>query len=200
MTNSYGDRQSGAQTSIQESQIGHEYLIHLNFLPVDSNFPNFTVYRKLQASPQEPRPSREIMAYRLPPAPSVKDNWPSYWVSFDPIDGFEPFDASSTLNSYLTCRVLFWTLAVATRRVLQPDRFYIPDNAFVEEVSFIQRVHPEGEERLEVQPYYLRAIRQFGYLVNFHFRLREGVQFSRKVQQLSLRPRQVIPTQPRLLR
>lgn len=163
-----------------------DYQIHLNFLPIDEPFPDFAVHRKLQISSQEARPSPEIMAYRLPPTPDVADNWPLYWVSVDPVDGFEPFTAGPTLNLDLTRRVLFWTLLTGTRRVLQPNQFHIPDNAFIEEVSFVQRTHAEGDERLEAQPYYLRSTRQFGYLLDFHLRLRDGVQFSRKVQQLSL--------------
>lgn len=46
--------------------------------------------------------------------------------------------------------------------------------------------HPEGDELLVVQPYFLRVLRQSGFLVDFHFRLRSGVVFSRNVQRLSL--------------
>ncbi|MGQ0592885.1 MAG: Piwi domain-containing protein [Gammaproteobacteria bacterium] len=163
-----------------------EYQIHLNFLPVGGCFPNFTVYRKLRASPQESRPTSESMEYRLPPMSGALDDCPSYWVSVDPVDGFERFEAAPNLNRYLTCRVLFWALVAATRRVLPSGQFHIPDNAFIEQVSFVQCTHAEGDERLEVQPYHLRSSRQFGYLLDFRFRLRDGVPFSRKVQQLSL--------------
>ena len=166
--------------------MAHDYQIHLNFLPVDGDLSSFLVYRKLRASPQESRPSPEITAYRLPPTANAADKWPSYWVSVDRADGYEQFETTSAMNPNLTCRVLFWILRAAARCLLKPDEFHVPDNAFVAEVSFIQRTHPEGDERLEVQPYYLRATPQFGYLVDFHFRKREGVPFSRKVQQLSL--------------
>jgi hypothetical protein len=46
-------------------------------------------------------------------------------------------------------------------------------------------VKKSGEEFV-VQPYFLRVTRSFGFLVDFHFRLAEGVQYSRGVQQLSL--------------
>ena len=186
MTNRYGNKQSGTRATNGESRMVDEYQVHFNFLPVGGSFPNYAVYRKLQVSPQEPRPTPESMAYRLPPTAGAVDSWPLYWVSVDPVDGFERFEAVSNLNPVLTCRVLFWTLVAATRRVLQPEQFHIPDNAFIEEVSFVQRTHAEGDERLEVQPYYLRSTQQFGYLLDFHFRLRDGVPFTRKVQQLSL--------------
>jgi hypothetical protein len=46
--------------------------------------------------------------------------------------------------------------------------------------------HSEGSEQLEIQPYYLRETRQFGCLVDFHFKKKDGVPFSRRIQQLSL--------------
>jgi len=162
-----------------------EYRIHLNFLPVRDELDDFVVHRKLRTSAQEPRPNPDIMAYRLP-AINASADWSSYWISIDPLDGFDPIDIGSTVNPDLTCRVLFWSLVAATQRVLEPKQFHIPESSFIEEVSFIQRTHAEGDERLEVQPYYLRADRRFGYLTDFHFRLRDGVPFSRKVQQLSL--------------
>jgi hypothetical protein len=57
---------------------------------------------------------------------------------------------------------------------------------FIEEVSLIMETHPEGNELLVIQPYSLRASRQTGFLVDFHFELGEGVVFDRRVQQLSL--------------
>src|SRR5690606_29603573 len=46
--------------------------------------------------------------------------------------------------------------------------------------------HEEGDELLVIRPYFLRATHQFGCLADFHFRLRPGVHFSRRIQQLSL--------------
>ena len=69
---------------------------------------------------------------------------------------------------------------------LQPQQYRFPENSFIEEVSFVMQTHPEGEEELVVQPYSLKATRQTGFLVDFHFRLGKNVPFSRKIQQLSL--------------
>ena len=180
---------SGTHSNVRTRTENHlnagEYRIHLNFLPVKEPLPKFAVYRKLH-SPQESRPQPGIMAYRLPPTEDVEDNWPSYWISPHDVDEFERFEVKMQTNPYLTCYILHYALADAARKLLQHDKFYIPDNPFIREISFIQRIHTEGNEQLVVQPYYLRAVRQFGYLVDFHFRLNPGVPFSRKIQQLSL--------------
>jgi hypothetical protein len=166
--------------------VGPDYRINVNFLSVAGELPAFMVYRRRQEFAQQTRPSGEVRAYNLPDAGQDETDWRPYWVSTEPIDGFESFQAQPTLNPYLTCRVLFLSLLSSTRRTLDPERFLIPANSFIDEVSFIQEVHGEGDELLVVQPYFLRLMRQFGFLVDFHFRLREGTPFSRRVQQLSL--------------
>jgi len=37
--------------------VADEYRIHLNFLPFIGEIPEYEIYRKLQANPQEQRPS-----------------------------------------------------------------------------------------------------------------------------------------------
>src|SRR6266403_2149009 len=122
-----------------------DYQIHLNFLPVDDEPSSFIVHRKPRA-PEESRPSSDVIGYRLPITPNSGGDWSSYWVSIDPVDGFEAIEASPRMNPDLTCRVLFWCLVTAAKGILQPNKFHIPENSFIEEVSFIQRTHPEGDE------------------------------------------------------
>jgi hypothetical protein len=62
----------------------------------------------------------------------------------------------------------------------------VPDGSFVKEIDFRIATHPEGEERVALQPYFLRGSRRFGFLVDFHFRRKEGQPFNRRIQQLSL--------------
>ena len=177
---------SGMYRPNERGRQEHNYLIHINFLPVVGDFPRFTIHRKLQISPKETKPYETSMAYRLPNTLQEKENWPLYWISIDPVKGFEPWEVSPNLNPHLTCRILFWSLLSSAHSVLDSHLLYVPKNSFIEEVSFIQKQHHEGDELLVVQPYFLKATRQFGYLVDFHFRLREGVPFSRKIQHLSL--------------
>jgi hypothetical protein len=179
-------RKPDMQHYANENQNANDYRIHLNFIPLSEPMPKFAVYRKKQESPQEPRPQPEIMAYRLPATSGAEDQWPLYWISFDEIENYERFEAQLYDNPYLTCWILYRALITSAENKIPPDQFHISDNRFSREISFVQRTHDEGHEQLEVEPYYLHSTRQFGYLVDFHFRKREGVPFSRKIQQLSL--------------
>ena len=162
------------------------YQIHLNFLPLDGDIADFTVYRKRRETGQILRSQEGMKSYRLPEHLENQETWPLYWVSIDKEPDFEEFRASATINPYLTCQILFLSLKTAASKLLASEQYRVPDNHFINEVSFIQDRYDEGEEELIVQPYYLRSTRQFGYLVDFHFRLRDGVPFSRRIQQLSL--------------
>lgn len=184
MTGQYGNLRVGLPS---EGTGGlSDYLIHLNFLPVLGDLGAIRLYRKLQVTPQEARPADGLMAYRLPLSLQDLDNWPTYWVSFEQKEGFDMFEGAATLNRSLATRILFRSLTDATRLTLPATQFHIPDNEFIEELSLVCRSHTEGNEELVVQPYYLHIKKQYGYLMDFHFRLAPATPFSRKVQQLSL--------------
>ena len=186
MINGEGYSKSEMIHSNEGEGVADNYRIHINFLPVAGDFPAFIVHRKLQVSAQELRPSDETFAYRLPLTPSDTGQWSTYWLSPEPAQDFEPFEVPPMLNRDLTCRALVWSLLSRARHVLHEGQVYLPGNRFILEVSFKQRKHEEGDELLVVQPYFMRAIHQFGYLMDFRFSLNEGEQFSRKIQQLSL--------------
>ena len=164
----------------------HDYKIYLNFLPIEGNIADFTVYRKKRAEDQALRPRGDMNFYRLPVHPNDDENWAPYWVTIEEDPNLEAFKASAKMNHYLTCQILFWSLKTAAKKVLPDKKYRIPNTGFVKEVSFILQEHNEGNEELIVQAYHLRSTQQFGYLVDFHFRLRDGIPFSRRIQQLSL--------------
>jgi hypothetical protein len=104
----------------------------------------------------------------------------------DAADGFEAFDFQPEWNPDITRRIIFGCLRRSVETKLKPTEYRFPDSSFIQEVSFAMQTHPEGEEELVVQPYSLKASRQTGFLVDFHFRPGKNVPFSRKIQQLSL--------------
>jgi len=156
-----------------------DYKIHLNFLPILGQLPEFTVYRKLRSDPQEPRPEgRDIHAYSLPQKDSKLDNRLSHWVSLERRPDFDEFRVQPFFNHDLTQWVLFKALCERTIERLEEKGFWIPERGFRHEIHFCMRRHNEGEEQLVVQPYFLRVAKKFGFLIDFHFRMREGAKFS----------------------
>jgi len=164
-----------------------DYNIHLNFLPFKDGLPEFVLYRKIITDPQEQRPHEgDIPAYSLPRDPSDTEDRGRYWVSFERRDEFNECRISPDFNHALTKWVLYRCLRDSAESRLEAHNFIVPLRGFLSEVRFPLRSHEEGQEELVVQPYFLRATRHFGFLVDFHFRLADSVQFSRCVQQLSL--------------
>lgn len=163
-----------------------DYQIHLNFLAVASDVPSFTVYRRPRVDAQEPRPDGECMSRSLPIDGGDPESRSSFWVRFAPLPAFEPYVVRASANNDLTRSMLFHALREAAARTLDGSQFSVPKKGFLDEVSFVMANHVEGQELLIVQPYFLRVLRRFGYLVDFHFRLAENATFSRRVQQLSL--------------
>jgi hypothetical protein len=163
-----------------------DYQIHLNFLPIVEGLPAFSVYRKLRSHGQEARADADSTSHSLPVAPDHTEQRASYWVRFSPAESFELFQAEAAFNNDLTRRMLFHALGEAARHTLADTEFAVSHRGFLDEITFIKATHAEGQELLVVQPYLLRALGRFGFLVDFHFRLAEGVPFSRRVQQLSL--------------
>jgi hypothetical protein len=175
-----------AQTETTPSTGKDDYHIQLNFLPVELSGTHFVIYRRKCTSQQEERPTPGATAHRLPAVAAEEEDWPSYWVLPEAAEGFEAFNFQPGWNADVTRRIIFGCLRRSVESQLKAAEYHFPENRFIEEVSFIMQTHPEGEEELIVQPYHLKATRQTGFLVDFHFKLGKNVPFSRKIQQLSL--------------
>lgn len=173
-----------AETAVNSGK--DDYQIHLNFVSVATEGTAFVIYRRKRSHPQEQRPAPEAVAQKLPAASADEEKWESYWVLLEPTEGFEPFDFRSGWNADVTKKIIFASLRRSVQARLKPSEYRFPENSFIDEVSFVMVSHPEGQEELVIQPYALKATRQTGFLVDFHFRLAKGVPFSRKIQQLSL--------------
>jgi Piwi domain len=163
-----------------------DYQVHLNFLPVELHSAHCLIYRRRCESAQQKRPMPRATAHKLPAVSADEKQWLTYWVLPEAAEGFESFEYRPSWNADLTRRILFGCLKRSVESSLQPQQYQFPPNSFIQEVSLIMATHAEGNEALVVQPYFLKASRQTGFLVDFHFNLRREVPFSRRVQQLSL--------------
>lgn len=162
------------------------YDLHLNMLVVRGEFPQFSVFRRERDPNEKGDPLLGVFAYDLPESLEDLDARKSYLVSLRQINGFAEFKTFSLAKIDLTRRVLLSALSAKCAEVCQPDQFRVPENPFVRAIDFSMAKHTEGEEVVTLQPYYLGATKQFGFLVDFHFYLQEGIPFSRRIQQLSL--------------
>lgn len=162
------------------------YNLHLNLLAVEGDFPHFTVFRKERLSGEHANPDGGVFAYDLPVNTGDLAARQQYLVTLRPRDEYTAFQISHDAKIDLTRRVLLDGLASQCASELNSRDYTIPENPFKREVGFLLAEHPEGHEVIVLEPYFLGATRQFGFLVDFQFKLRSGVPFSRRVQQLSL--------------
>ena len=163
--------------------MNERYEIELNLLLLAEPLAKFSIFRKPRG--QESRPSTNWFGFSLPVARS-NEEWARYWVAFEPEDEFEEFVVAPLDNVYLTQRALFDGLMRSVNSTLSESSFAVPRDGFFEELQFNGIEHPEGIEQLVVQPYFLRRRKEFGWLLDYHFRKKPDVPFSRKIQQLSL--------------
>jgi hypothetical protein len=161
-----------------------DYQIHLNFLPVIGKLPQFRIYRKLRAD-SIPRPDDATGSYSFAKAKNPDDR-SFFWVRTTAADGFNEYFARPDENNDLTRWALFHALQDVVRRNLREEQYVLDDRGFIDVISLVMGQYPEGQELLVLQPYHLRETHQFGCLADFRFRLKEGVPFSRRVQQLCL--------------
>ena len=162
------------------------YVLHLNFLPVVGEFPKFTIYRRQRLPSEETNPEEGIYAYDLPIELEEPSERHSYLVSLEDRPTFMPFTVTASTKIDLGRRVLLESLKRKCSAEFKSHEFNLSGGAFLKEIDFCVGRHPEGEERIAIQPFYLATAKEFGFLVDFHFRVNEGVPFSRRVQQLSL--------------
>ncbi|OWK37404.1 Piwi domain-containing protein [Fimbriiglobus ruber] len=162
----------------------NDYRVQINFLPVDGPLPPFRVYRK-PCTGSEARPSTDVAAYSLPVSSEMEERQ-FYWVRFTPAEGYHEHHIHASDNNNLTKWAILHAIQTAVHAKLKPSEYHIPAKGFVDSIRLLMVEHPEGFEQLEVQPYFLRETQQFGCLADFHFKVKGGVAFSRRIQQLSL--------------
>lgn len=160
------------------------YQILLNFLPVIGTIPSFRIFRKPRVG-SESRPDKETASYSFAKGDN-RDARADFWVKTESADGFADYLADPEENNYLTRWALSHALRDAVRQKLAEGEYVRDDRGFLDEIALVMRTHPEGRELLVLQPYLLHETQQFGCLADFHFDVKDGVPFSRRIQQLSL--------------
>ena len=167
------------------------YTIALNFYPLGVQDLIFEAFRKLFLQEKKEGKFEALRTYKLPEDPNNPFNsdalWKDYWISFDPVKGFEKVECKIRLNPSLTVYFLYHLLLNKCKEALPPDSVFIDKRSFRRRIEFVISGHEEGEEIIWLEPYYLPEAKMLGFLMDFRFRKNPIIpKSSRKVLQLSL--------------
>jgi len=161
-------------------------LIALNLMPITPQAFGMTVYRRAAELGTQEALLSAVKQYKLPsPHGSGGDEFLPFEVALAKRDGFDAFACDAATNWYLTLWYLTDLLHAKCAEVLAPES-YIYNEKFGDRLAFVLDQDALGQTTVELQPYYLRCNRLFGFLVGHHFRVAPGVAFDRRVQQRSL--------------
>lgn len=161
------------------------YELHLNFLALKGPTPAVRIFRRRREDQGPTDRDAGEFAFDLPIDGADLGVREDYLVRFEPAEGFEAAVLPGKAKIALTNRALLRALADRCTEVLEPADFRVT-TGFRNTVEFVLARHPEGDETIVVEPYYLHVEQKFGFLADFHFSLKHGVPFGRRVQQLSL--------------
>lgn len=160
--------------------------IRINFWPLKKQDIEFVVWRKKYGGERKEGVYSDLYKSSLPVAVDNKEVREDYWVSFNERQGFEKFSCKGEYNNFLTKDFLFYAVVEKTKKVLDERQFMLPKAGFRKYMYYVLEEHNEGWEVVWLEPYLLKVSKEFGFLLDFRFRKKEGVAFSSKVQQLSL--------------
>jgi len=162
--------------------------IRLNFFPVTPQQFVISAWRQ-ETDPQVKKPDeRFVWRYDLPVRPDDQTSEKrTYFIKFAPAPGFDHFTIDAHCHRDLANSALSHVLQNRVVAVLPGDKFFFSEKAFrPRRISFVMETARIGRQVVWIEPYYLAATNQFGFLIDFKFVLNRGVPYSRESQRLSL--------------
>lgn len=155
--------------------------ISLNFFPLVNQEFEFTIYRKKVQNPQEQRPSDDCKRWNLPKTLD-QDIYEPYWSYYEEKQGFQEFVCNDITNNDLTKHYLFHLLKHNCEPL--PSREYeIDKRSFSNRIYFVIREHPNTRlETVWLEPYFLKAKGEFGFLADFALRSPDRTQTKRDLE------------------
>ena len=156
--------------------------IALNLFPLTSTQFTFVLYRLPYSEGHRPSVDNEQAVRRRL---NVDGSYDDYWTLFQQVKGgvatvCEPMD-----NTYATLEALRIALIQSCYRKLSSSDFQIV-GGFLKRVEITVGHFPEGIQVISLEPYLLRAHRQFGILANFRFHPEEEYRGTREALRRSL--------------
>lgn len=159
--------------------------IALNFVPLVQQDRSVTIYRKLVADSSHPKADGDFRV-RLPEH-AGDDEWKLFDVSMSEKDRYGSYTFSFIQNPVLTVHLIYSELLGHMDVAGTDIDYYTPQKAItLKELRFVTEKYDDGSTEIIVKPYYLKAKRLFGFLLEHKYSLNEGEPFSRKTQIRSL--------------
>ena len=155
--------------------------VNINFLSLQSQSVEATVWRQ-RIAPTEAKP-RDALCYTLPVGED-QDERASYLISLTEEPGFDPWQFHEGQNRQLALRYLFEVLAAAAERHFAGNCKI--HRGFQRAVSIAIKRTAHGNQEIWLEPYFLAAKGEFGFLIDFHFWKKPDATSFREVQRLSL--------------
>ena len=158
--------------------------LQLNFLPLENQGQQLSVYRKQVDDSSVPKESDD---YRVNLPLDLGDE---EWVLFDVVlsekSGYEIFECDFSLNPVLTTHFIYSKFRLLVDSS-QRDDFYTPDKKAIarKEICFRFKEYSEGYSEIVVSPYFLKDKYLFGFLFKHRFTLKKNQVFNRRTQILS---------------
>lgn len=152
--------------------------VRLSFLPLQEQNFSFKIYRKPYEDIDD-KPKHWIRATLGNPGQDC-------WVVFDPEELFSEYVCPSTENIGLTNKKIWKTLIDKIILELDADEYTV-EEGFNRFISVKIASYPgEGNEVINISPYYLKSNSKFGLLLNFDFQSITNQKATKRIQQLSL--------------
>lgn len=115
------------------------------------------------------------------------EDYQQFIISFESQESFTEYTCSIWENVELTKKWLSVLLFTKLNEISDSTLEYkIRKKKFETSFDFIINKTEYGNQVINVSPYYLRAKTQFGFLVDFRFRMKPSSVFNKEVQRLSL--------------
>jgi hypothetical protein len=161
--------------------------LRLNFLAVTPQ--QFTVDAwRMETAPDEKKTDEAgVWRYKLPEHSDAGSEGKTYLVRFTPSEGYVKFSVGSTVHRDLTKAALFDCLRTKVESILPIGSHFHSQKTFrPRRMYFVMAKHRVGRQCVWLEPYFLSASQQFGFLLDFRFVSERDATFNRDVQRLSL--------------
>src|SRR5262245_62062586 len=178
-------------------QMATKSYIALNFLPLETQHFDFTVYRRHKSSQGETKLNGTHE--RWLPISNTFEHFKeapkeSYWICYEQREGFEQFSCSSQTDFNLTKDYLFHLLKLNSRRLADSD-YELPeceedDFKYLRIEYVLHRHQPNSREVVWLEPYYLWSKKEFGFLIDFSLNVPRDSKFEKRDLELSLTHKQ----------